>query len=111
MEWIPREDSVHFILNNILRSSANHDKNIQKWLPYLTILLTALAKLPPTGTVHVYRDVNGYVRKVYPQGSKVVWRGVSSCTANIGVLGNDTFLGTDGERIPFKTDCDSDRSV
>ena len=108
LEWSPREESFYHILNHFLRA-ADRDK-LKPWFSYLKLLIYSLSKLPSTRRV-VYRGVKEDLHASYPKDSTCVWWGFSSCTASIGVLQKEQFLGKAGTRTMFNIECHSGKDI
>lgn len=108
MEWLPREECLYFILNNVLRSEDRG--KLQPWLPYLKIFLRGLARLPSKHRF-VFRGIKMDLSKKYNPGKSVVWWGFSSCTSTVQVLQNEDFLGENGDRTMFNIECVSGKDI
>ena len=100
MEWSPRQNSFYLVLNDVLRSS-KREEQLPPWYLFLKLFFTALTKLRSTGGRLVYRGVKMDLRNEYPEGSKVIWWGFSSCTSRVRVLENEQFFGKTGTRTLF----------
>jgi len=77
------------------------------YYPYMRLLLTALrclqSPVPRMVNRGVKRDlVSEAAAGTYNDGSRLVWWALSSTTANIQVLEDDTFLGQSGPRTIFQ---------
>ena len=109
-ESCPREHSLFFILNEVLRS--HQRKKFKNWFLYLRLLLSALCRLPATPACLVYRGVRSKIQDDYPSGKTIIWWAFSSCTRTKEVLevGGD-FLGRDGARIRFDIECETGRDI
>jgi hypothetical protein len=108
MEWEPQDECLYFVLNATLRSE-NRGK-LTPWFLFLKLILTALARLPSSPRF-AFRGIRRDMRKEYPEGSTVIWWGFSSCTANMGVLSNEQFLGSTGKRTLFTIECTSGKDI
>ncbi|CAF0993289.1 unnamed protein product [Adineta steineri] len=110
LEWTPRDKSFYIILNNTLQAA---DRQLLKpWFLYLRLIMTSLAKLPSdSNRLTVYRGVKLDLSAQYPKGSIVTWWGFSSCTASVGILGNEQFVGQNGTRTLFTIDCSSAKNI
>ena len=108
MEWKPREQSLYFILNKILRSE-NRDL-LKDWFLYLKLIITALLKIPSTPRL-LYRGIKRDLSREYPEGRNNIWWAFSSCTTSLSVLENGPFLGKTGTRTLFKIDCYSGKEI
>ena len=95
MEWSPRQNSFYLVLNSVLRPP-KREEQLSPWFLFLKLFLTALSKLPSTVGRIVYRGVKMGLRKEYPEGSKIIWWGFSSCTSHIRVLENEQFFRKNG---------------
>ncbi len=85
----------------MLNEALRHTDRKQAWLylPYLRLLLAALAKLPRTRQP-LYRGVARDLRTDYAAGRTVTWWGVSSCTTKLEIARQ--FLGQTGRRTLFE---------
>lgn len=110
MEWSPKENFFHTLLNKMLRS-VNRHALLPPWSLFLKLLLTAVSKLPPTGTCTVYRGVKLDLASQYQTGERIVWWGFSSCTTTIEALENDSCFGNNGKRTLFIIECDTGKNV
>lgn len=108
MDWEPSQKSFYAILNKTLR--AENRQQLKHWFLYLRLFLTALAKIPSSRRV-VFRGVKKDLRAEYPEGSRLIWWGFSSCTASMKVLENDQFLGKKGVRTLFTIDCNTGKDI
>ena len=107
-EWSSREESFYHVLNHFLRAA---DRNkLKPWFSYLKLLIYSLSKLPSTLRT-VYRGVKEDLHASYPKDSTCVWWGFSSCTASIGVLREEEFLGKAGTRTMFNIECHSGKDI
>jgi hypothetical protein len=101
--------SLYRLLNQSLR--AENREELIPWFPFLKLFLTALHKLPSQRST-VWRGIkNVDLSSKYKPGMKIVWWGVSSCTARIEVLESDQFLGKYGLRTLFSIECINGKSV
>lgn len=110
MEWSPRKNSFYRILNDTLRST-NRDELLPSWFLFLKLFLTALTRLSSTPGRVAYRGVKMDLRKDYPEGSKIIWWGISSCTSRLDVLKNEQFFGKSGTRTLFTIECDTGKAI
>lgn len=108
MEWDPQEECLYHVLNATLR--AKDRKKLVPWFLYLKLFLTAFDRLPLRPPV-AYRGVRRDLRKEYPERSTVIWWGFSSCTATLGVLSKEDFLGSTGTRTLFTIECVSGKDI
>lgn len=108
MDWQPHDQCLYFALNSSLR--AEDRRKLTPWFLYLKLILTALARIPPSCRV-VYRGIKLDLSEEYPVGRTFVWWGFSSCTSDMGVLNSEQFLGKSGERTMFTIDCDSGKDI
>eukprot|EP00698_Gefionella_okellyi_P003659 TRINITY_DN13427_c0_g1_i1.p1 TRINITY_DN13427_c0_g1~~TRINITY_DN13427_c0_g1_i1.p1 ORF type:complete len:562 (+),score=73.43 TRINITY_DN13427_c0_g1_i1:1651-3336(+) len=106
MQWGDEKDSLFYPLNAALRD-ANRNA-IKPFFPYLTLLLSALDRLPKReGTLFrgVRKDLKSLTDRhnqmLYVKDHLVPWWGFSSCTTNLEVLQSNQFLGQAGCRIMF----------
>ncbi|CAF1686440.1 unnamed protein product [Rotaria magnacalcarata] len=107
-ESMPREDSLYVKLNATLRSEQR--KNLVPWFLYLRLILTALARLPSKRR-SVFRGVKENLWLDYPTGKIFIWWGFSSCTSSVGVLENEEFFGTTGDRTLFQIECTTAKNI
>jgi len=98
LEWQPRESSLFYILNKVLRSA--NQEQLKPWLLYLRLILKALSRIPSTHLI-VYRGINMDLSKLYPMGATIVWNGFSSCIKMTTQLENKLFLNKTGKRTLF----------
>jgi len=108
MEWEPQEQCLYFVLNATLRHK--NRQNLKPWFLYLKLILTALARLPPT-RLTVYRGVKLNLVDDYPEGKSFVWWGFSSCTSSLKALQSEQFLGKTGIRTMFVIECYSGKDI
>lgn len=108
LEWVPKQKSFYFILNNALR--AENRQRLKPWFRYLKLVVTALAKLPSARRC-VYRGVKADLHQAYPKGKICIWWGFSSCTTTLEVLKSEDFLGKKGNRTMFTIECDTGKDI
>ncbi|CAF1248685.1 unnamed protein product [Adineta steineri] len=110
MEWTPTHNSFYIILNTTLQAA---NRNLLKpWFLYLRLVMTSLAKLSSdSNRLIVYRGVKLDLSALYLKGSTVTWWGFSSCTASVGILRNEQYLGPSGTRTLFIIDCSSAKRI
>jgi len=92
------QDCIYGILNQRLREADR--KAIQPFFPYLKLLLTAINKLPKKEST-VWRGVKCDLSSDYKTGLRITWWAFSSCTLQVDVLEDETFLGTTEKRTLF----------
>jgi hypothetical protein len=109
MEWEPHEECFYVVLNATLRAADR--KKLIPWFLFLKLVLTALARLPPSNPSVVYRGIKRDMRKDYSKGKTVIWWGFSSCTSTLDVLENDQFLGSRGARTFFTIECTNGKDI
>ncbi|CAF4547093.1 unnamed protein product [Rotaria sp. Silwood2] len=107
-ESMPHEDSLYVKLNDTLQSEQR--KNLIPWFLYLRLILTALARLPSKRR-SVFRGVKENLWADYPLDKIFIWWGFSSCTSSIGVLENEQFFGTTGNRTLFQIECTTAKDI
>ena len=107
LEWMPRESSFYFILNDALRSQNRQE--LLPWFLYLRLCIFALSKLPATKHRIIYRGIKLDVGDEFPEGKTFIWWAFSSCSASIKVL--EQFLGHTGHRTIFNIECDSAKDI
>ncbi len=84
-------------LNAALRDRARD--TARAFYPFLRLFLDAMGRLPGTKDP-LWRGVSADLAGQYPEGSEVVWWGVSSCTPKMSVATG--FLGSSGARTLFE---------
>lgn len=104
MEWITPHKSISTLVNESLRSKTR--LGLDRWLPYLRLLVSALNKLEPISCT-VYRGAPGDLRARYRIGH-AWWWGLTSCSR---VKGLERELGRSGPRTIFVIDCVSGRVI
>jgi hypothetical protein len=107
LEWMPRESSFYFILNEALRSQ--NRQQLLPWFLFLRLFIFALSKLPSTEHRIVYRGIKMDVGDEFPNGKTFIWWAFSSCSSTIEVL--EQFLGQTGHRTIFNIECDSAKDM
>lgn len=100
--------SLYFVLNKTLRLESR--AQLEPWLLYLKLFLTALSRLPPIRQ-HVYRGVKTDFLNNYLGKKVITWWAFSSCTSSINVLQSPIFFGTRGTRTLFNIDCYSGKDI
>ena len=108
MEWEPRNKCLYVALNSSLRSKDR--EKLKPWYRYLKLFLSALHRLPCKHRT-VYRGVKLDLYKEFDKGDTKVWWAFSSCTASIGVLQKDLFMGNKGDRTMFAIECQSSKDI
>jgi len=108
LEWQPRECSLFYLLNRALRSQ--NRQQLEPWLPFLRLILTALSRLPSTSLI-VYRGINMDLARQYPMGATFVWHGFSSCMKKTTKLENKLFLNKTGNRTLFVINSHSGKNI
>jgi len=91
-------------LRNFGRDCTLHSRTLlAPLLRYLKLLLTALYKLKLSPSTTVWRGIKLPLETLggCAEGTPVIWWGLSSTTANMGVLTDDQFLGNTGQRTLF----------
>ncbi|CAF1010560.1 unnamed protein product [Adineta steineri] len=110
LEWEPRHHSFYIFLNNTLQAA--NRQLLKPWFLYLRLITTSLTKLPSdSNRLMVYRGVKLDLSAQYLKGSIVTWWGFSSCTASVGILSNERFIGQSGARTLFNIDSSSAKSI
>jgi hypothetical protein len=107
LEWMPREQSFYFILNQALRSQNRQE--LLPWFLFLRLFIFALAKLPSTAHRMLYRGIKMDLTEEFPEGKTFVWWAFTSCTFSMKVL--EQFLGQSGHRTIFNIECDSAKDI
>ena len=102
MEWDDRKESLYYQLNYDLRLPGR--PTLERWRPYLRLLLTALCKAGCTSRLiwRGVKDPKGEKKAEYKVGQEVRWWALSSCTSKLETLtSNPQFFGTYGDRTLF----------
>ena len=107
LEWIPRESSFYFILNQALRSQNRND--LLPWFRFLHLFMFALSKLPTTTHRILYRGIKMDLSEEFLEGETVVWWAFTSCSSSIKVL--EQFLGQTGHQTIFNIECDAPKDI
>lgn len=108
IEWEPRENSLHAILNRCLRSEMRW--KLTPWFSYLRLLVSALCKLP-SKHLTVYRGVDADLSTYYTENTKCVWWGFSPCVFSMNTLDDEFYLGRKGLRTIFIIECDHGKDI
>lgn len=108
LEWEPKEAGVYQQLNKSLRTEDR--QALRPWFLFLKLFFTALSLLPNTSCT-VYRGVKRDLKNGYKKGSNVVWWGFSSCTSDMDVLSNESFMGSSGKRTLFTIECQTGKNI
>jgi len=90
---------VHIKLNDALRSENRNE--LEKWFPYLKLLITALNKLPSLGNITVYRGVEGDISFDLENKPIQRWWSINSCSKNLSVI--ESYLGESGTFFIIET--------
>jgi hypothetical protein len=107
MEWEPA--SLYVVLNATLRMRDR--KKLKPWFSYLKLFFVALDRLPSTSGLFLFRGVKLDLSSQYKLGNTFVWWGFSSCTASMGVLQSEEFLGETSKRTMFTIECNSGKDI
>ena len=70
LEWMPREQSLYFILKKTLRSQNRGD--LLSWFLFLRLFMFSLSKLPSTTHRMIYRGIRMDVSEDYPKGKTFI---------------------------------------
>ncbi|UJR08214.1 hypothetical protein I4U23_012487 [Adineta vaga] len=108
MEWYPKESSLSYILNEILRSE--NKQQIKPWFLYLRLIFHALSKLKTVNRI-VYQGFLGDVKKNYSTGKTFTTWEFSNCTSSIKSLEDDEDFGKTGERTLLTIECQSGKDI
>jgi NAD:arginine ADP-ribosyltransferase len=105
MENTPRDQSVYFMVNAVLRSEDR--EQVKPWRDYVWLLCNALSKLPVVaGQTTVFRGI----RKPHDEvaacqretgHAAFCLSGFTSTTSDLALLQSETFLGTSGARVAW----------
>ena len=90
---------VHNKLNKALRTE--NPSEINKWLPYLKLLITALNKLPSLPKTTVWRGVEGDISFNFEDNPVQRWWSVNSCSKSLNVIGR--YLNESGTFFAIET--------
>ena len=94
------QTSVHIKLNDALRTENRNE--LEKWFPYLRLLITALNKLPSLPTTTVYRGVADDISFNFDEDKSVQrWWSINSCSTDLKVI--EHFLGGSGTFFIIET--------
>jgi len=92
--------SVYKQLNAALRTENRNE--LEKWFPYLRLLITALNKLPSLPTTTVYRGVADDISFNFDEDKSVQrWWSINSCSTDLKVI--EHFLGGSGTFFIIET--------
>lgn len=97
IEDIPREGSLYYALNRVLRSQTR--SAVRPWRDFIWLLLHALRKLPPSPVSLVYRGCRAAPAEIgleLQAGFEVSWASFSSTATTNNVM--TTFVGQTGPR-------------
>jgi hypothetical protein len=107
------QDAMYSALNAALRAADR--ATVKPYFSYLRLFLDALRLLPahhPHGDdATVFRGVNKDLGAHYPDGKKVFFWSVTSCTTDGAMLSNPKFLGTTGARTMLNITTPSSRDI
>ncbi|CAF4639803.1 unnamed protein product [Rotaria sp. Silwood1] len=109
IEWRTTDGSLYSHLNYALRQG--NQEELQPWLKYLKLFLTALVKIPCSTAQVVWRGVRKNTTNEFPKGARITWWAFSSTTKSLAVLENDLYLGTTGERTIFSIEVLNARNI
>lgn len=100
MEDIPRENSLYFAMNAVLR--AQNRALVRPWRDFIWLLLHALRELPACEVAVVMRGcaMIPSALGVDEEGSEFVWSAFSSTATKINVM--ESFLGSSGPCTMFQ---------
>ena len=85
------ESSLHELIDKDLGSD---DRSIaESWFAYLTLLHTALRKLPNT-RMKVWHGVNGNTLSRIHRGDEVIWWNITSCSTSVDVIKSSLTVGS-----------------
>ena len=108
-EWKRPHHSLYLMVNHTLRMTDR--QQLQPYLRYLKLLLTALVKLPCLPSQTVWRGIPRDVSADYLKGTRVTWWAFSSCTTDMAVVQNNLFLGNAGSRTLFSVEVINGRAI
>lgn len=108
IEWDLDHSSLYSVLNHTLRLEDR--RTLIPWFSFLKLLFTALFKLPSVHGI-VWRGVRGDLSSTYKIGNTLTWWAFSSCTASIGALTNEQYLGLSGPCTLFAIQCLNGKAI
>jgi hypothetical protein len=109
IEWEGSQRSLYSMLNHTLKKDTR--ENLRPYYKYLKLFLTALVKLPCVPQQTVWRGVTKDLSSEFLPGTQMTWWGFSSCTTEMTVLENNTYLGTTGSRTLFSVEAINGRTI
>jgi hypothetical protein len=109
IEWEGLHRSLYAMLNQTLKKDTR--ENLRPYYKYLKLFLTALVKLPCVPQLTVWRGVTKDLSSEFLPGTQMTWWGFSSCTTEMTVLENNTYLGTTGSRTLFSVEAINGRTI
>ena len=109
MEWNESRQSLYSTLNGTLKKGTR--EHLRPYFKYLKLFLTALVKIPCGSQETIWRGVRRNLSAEFPAGRIVTWWGFTSCTTEIRVLENPTFLGDHGDRTMFSVESINGRLI
>jgi hypothetical protein len=109
IEWEGSHRSLYSMLNHTLKKDTR--ENLRPYYKYLKLFLTALVKLPCVPQLTVWRGVTKDLSSEFLPGTQITWWAFSSCTTEMTVLENNTYLGKSGGRTLFSVEAINGRTI
>lgn len=97
LELEPPEGSPYWKVNEALRKRQRSE--VQKWVPYVTLILESMKRLPKANVMVVFRGYQVAVEDLGPnfeEDAECVMAGFTSAATDIGVM--EDFVGDEGPR-------------
>jgi hypothetical protein len=109
IEWEGSHRSLYSMLNHTLKKDTR--ENLRPYYKYLKLFLTAIVKLPCVPQQTVWRGVTKDLSSEFLPGTQTTWWGFSSCTTEMKVLEDNTYLGRSGSRTLFSVEAINGRTI
>ena len=109
MEWERPYRSLYSMLNHTLKKGTREE--LHPYFKYLKLFMTALAKLPCSPSLTVWRGITKDQSAEFPPGTLVTWWSFSSCTTALSVLESNMYLGRSGDRTLFSVEAINGRVI
>jgi hypothetical protein len=109
IEWERPHRSLYVMLNQTLMYEQR--EHLRPYFKYMKLFLTALAKLPCVPPLTVWRGVTKNVSAEFPRGTPVTLWAFSSCTTELAVLRNNTYLSNAANRTLFSVEAINGRAI
>ena len=108
LDWPSKEVCFRTIMNTACASGER--AQIKPWLPYVTFLFAAIAKLP-TVKGNVFRGLSGNLSDQYPKDKTTESWEFSLCAPSIEALEAEETFGKTGPRTLFTIECHSGKDI